>query len=182
MKLKSKSGKGGCLRALALVPVAALAVVTVNLPFMADAKTSVGPVSMQLVGSSANADTQVSSGPTSDVPEPALQTKDDDQQFEDIIQEPSFPGGDQALSQWISSNLRYPADAPEGFGTARVVVWFMVSADGTIKNPKIVRSVSRPFNAEAIRVVSAMPKWIPGKCNGESVDASYALSIVFKEQ
>jgi len=95
---------------------------------------------------------------------------------------PSFPGGDKAMMQWLSDNLQYPKTALEKGIEGRVIVRFIVGADGSISGAEIQRSLDPACDAEAIRVVGKMPKWIPGKQGGEPVAVYYTVPILFKLQ
>ncbi len=94
---------------------------------------------------------------------------------------PSFPGGESALQEFLKSNMQYPEEAKENNENGLVVVTFYVEKDGTITNPRILRG-RKPslFDAEALRLVSIMPKWEPGKMNGELKRVSFCLPITFK--
>lgn len=87
---------------------------------------------------------------------------------DDVDQQPSFPGGTNALNTFILSNLKYPVWAQEKGIQGRVVVKFIVEKDGSISNVEVDRSVSPSLDNEAMRVVKAMPKWIPGQINGKT--------------
>ena len=91
----------------------------------------------------------------------------EDTPYEVVEQMPEYPGGVEALMKFISENIRYPKEAQESRVQGRVVVQFTVSKDGYVINPQIVRSVSPELDKEAIRVVSLIPKWKPGKQNGK---------------
>ena len=96
---------------------------------------------------------------------------------------PSFPGGAQAMNAWIYRNLRYPVLAQEEGIQGRVIIYLVVEKDGSIGYVNISRSVDPILDQEAIRVVKAMPKWIPGKgSNGRPVRTSYTLPITFRLQ
>lgn len=82
---------------------------------------------------------------------------------DDVDQQPSFPGGTNALNTFILSNLKYPVVAQEKGIQGRVVVKFIVEKDGSISNVEVDRSVDPGLDNEAMRVVKAMPKWIPGQ-------------------
>ena len=82
--------------------------------------------------------------------------------FDVVEQMPSFPGGPQALMQWLSENVRYPVVAQENGVQGRVVVSFVVERDGSITDLKVVRSADPSLDKEAARVVKSMPRWIPG--------------------
>ncbi|WP_143525090.1 TonB family protein [Labilibacter marinus] len=91
-----------------------------------------------------------------------------------------FPGGVEALKQFIASNLKYPPIAAESGIQGRVYVTFTVDVDGSIKDVKVVRGICPSVDAEAIRIVKSMPKWKPGKQRGRSVPMSYTVPINFK--
>ena len=94
-------------------------------------------------------------------------------------QQPSFPGGDKALKEFIHDNLRYPKDY-EGCAQGRVVVSFMIERDGTITEASVLKSIDPQLDKEALRVVGLMPKWSPGKRDGKSVRVRYNLPINFQ--
>jgi TonB family protein len=93
---------------------------------------------------------------------------------------PSFPGGESALYEFIESNLQYPEEAKKNNEHGLVVVTFYVEKDGTITNARILRGRTPSLDAEALRIVSIMPKWEPGKMNGELKRVNYSLPIRFK--
>lgn len=96
--------------------------------------------------------------------------------------QPSFPGGPEALYRWLSSNMQYPAEAEENGEQGRVVVSFVVDCDGSTSSVKIAKGVSDSLNKEAIRLVRNMPKWIPGRTNGEAVRCRCSIPITFRMQ
>lgn len=105
--------------------------------------------------------------------------------FDVVEQMPRFPGdnGDGAvLNGWLSKNLRYPPIAEENGIKGRVVCQFVVERDGSITDIKVVRSVDPSLDKEAVRVIKAMPKWIPGKQNGSSVRVKFTLPVTFTLQ
>lgn len=102
--------------------------------------------------------------------------------FDVVEQMPSFPGGQGALMQYIANNVRYPVNAQVNGVQGRVVVSLVVETDGSISNVEVVRSVSPELDQEAIRVVSNMPKWIPGKQNGKPIRVRYNVPVSFRLQ
>ena len=101
----------------------------------------------------------------------------------DVVEEaPSFPGGPSALNRWLRDNMKYPVVAAENGIEGRVIVQFVVGKNGSISNVKVVRSVDPALDKEAVRVVSSMPHWTPGKQNGSSVNVRYTLPVTFKLQ
>lgn len=99
--------------------------------------------------------------------------------YEVVEQMPSFPGGQEALMTYINHNIKYPE---EDCGQGRVTVSFIVEKDGSITNATIRRSVDPAFDREALRVISSMPKWIPGKNNGRNVRVRFNVPVQFKLQ
>lgn len=116
------------------------------------------------------------------VQEKPREEKKKEEVFSHVEQMPKFPGGDAELYKFISNNLNYPAMAIENNVQGRVVVQFVVTKDGSIGNVKVVRSVDRDLDNEAIRVCKKLPKFIPGKQNGQPVNVWYTLPVTFKLQ
>ena len=102
--------------------------------------------------------------------------------FDVVEQMPSFPGGQSALLQYLSSNIKYPVVAEENGVQGRVIVTFVVEKDGSITDVKVVKSVDPSLDKEAQRVVKSMPKWIPGKQNGAAVRVKYTVPVTFRLQ
>ena len=93
---------------------------------------------------------------------------------------PQFPGGESVMMQWLVQNLKFPKSEMNNAGTHRVVVQFVVETDGSIGETKVIRSQGEAFDAEAQRVVKAMPKWIPGEIDGKPAAVYYTLPVSFK--
>lgn len=105
----------------------------------------------------------------------------DEQQIFTIVEEqPEFPGGMAECYKWIGKNLNYPTISAENGVQGRVTVNFVVNADGSIVDVKVLRGVDPYLDKEAIRVVSKMPKWKPGKQRGKAVRCSFNLPVRFK--
>ena len=92
---------------------------------------------------------------------------------------PSFPGGEEALRNYLSENIEYPSVAAEMGIEGVVTVEFMVKADGSIGEAKIVRMVDPELEEEALRIVKSMPRWNPASKDGEPADAWFSLPIKF---
>jgi protein TonB len=101
----------------------------------------------------------------------------------DIIQFPDldaqFPGGTEKMQRWISRNVKYPSYAIEKGIQGKVFVSFIVEKNGKITTIKVERGVHSSLDAEAIRLVSKMPNWIPGKHNGKKARVICRLPINF---
>lgn len=99
-----------------------------------------------------------------------------------VEQKPEFVGGEAAMYKWLSENIVYPSAASEEGVQGRVVVEFVVGKDGSITNVRVLRPRHPALDKEAVRVVKAMPKWIPGRNNGQPVKVTYTLPVTFKLQ
>jgi TonB family protein len=100
-----------------------------------------------------------------------------------IVEEmPEFPGGEQALRQFISNSIDYPKVAQGKGIQGKVYVTFVVTKDGNVANATIARGVDPSLDSEALRVVNSLPKWKPGKQRGQAVNVSYTVPINFKLQ
>ena len=95
---------------------------------------------------------------------------------------PQFPGGEAALMKWLTDNMTYPTIAAEQGIQGRVTLRFVVKPDGSIDEVEVQKGLDPSCDKEAVRVVKKMPKWIPGKQNGNPVYVYYSLPIVFRLQ
>ena len=102
------------------------------------------------------------------------------QNGKDDIVMPQYPGGEAELHKYILSELEYPLEARLNNEKGEVLVAFSVGMYGYISGVRVVRSVSESLDAEAVRVVSKMRPWIPGKKNGRPVRAEMSIPINFK--
>lgn len=107
-------------------------------------------------------------------------TSTDDDVYDVVEKMPKFPGGMAELMKYLNSNIKYPVEAHKAGIQGRVVVSFVVNKDGTVKDAKIVRSVDKSIDAEALRVISAMPKWQPGYQDGKAVSVRYTVPVTFR--
>ncbi len=98
-----------------------------------------------------------------------------------VVEEwPQFQGGDTARIKYLSENLKYPKIAKETGIQGAVYVTFVIEKDGSISNVNIIRGIGGGCDEEALRVVSAMPKWKPGRQNGKEVRVQFSMPITFK--
>lgn len=102
--------------------------------------------------------------------------------FDAVEQMPTFPGGDAELMKYLSKNLTYPTLAAENGIQGTVLLQFVVQKDGSIGEVKVVRSKDPDLDKEAVRVVKGMPKFIPGRMNGQPVNVWFTLPVRFKLQ
>ena len=113
-------------------------------------------------------------------PEPP---KEEETKVFDVVEVmPSFPGGQGALFEWLSKNIKYPVVAEENGVQGRVIVTFVVERNGSITDVQVVKSVDPSLDKEAVRVVKAMPHWIPGKQNGSAVRVKFTVPVTFRLQ
>jgi periplasmic protein TonB len=106
----------------------------------------------------------------------------EDKTFEmfDIQKPPSFPGGEAELFKFLQKNIEYPALAKENNISGVVPLTFVVNKDGSVSDVQILRDIGGGCGKEAVRVVKAMPKWVPGEANGHAVKVRYTLPVRFK--
>ena len=102
--------------------------------------------------------------------------------YETVEQMPEFPGGVARLMRYLSENIKYPPEAAKNDIEGRVIVQFIIDETGQVGEVKVVRSVSDELDAEAVRVVKTLPKFEPGRQDGEAVSVWYTLPINFKLQ
>ena len=102
--------------------------------------------------------------------------------FRAVEQMPQFPGGDAELMKFLRDNIVYPAMAQENNVQGKVIVQFVVTKTGDIGEVKVVKSVDRDLDNEAVRLVKKLPKLIPGRMNGQAVNVWYTLPVQFKLQ
>ena len=102
--------------------------------------------------------------------------------FEKAEVMPEFPGGEQAMMDFVAKNVQYPKEAMEKEISGRVLVGFIVEKDGSISETEVVKGIGGGCDEEAVRVVKAMPKWKPGKQDGKPVRVHFLLPLTFKLQ
>ena len=107
--------------------------------------------------------------------------EDSPQDVFDVVEKmPEFPGGVQELLGFLSKTIKYPAEAEKAGTQGRVIATFVVRKDGSISDARVVKSVDPLLDAEALRVINAMPAWIPGTQNGKPVNVKYTVPISFR--
>ena len=100
--------------------------------------------------------------------------------YDKLERMPEFPGGVDAMMEYLQKELRYPESAKEKGIQGRVTVQFIIDKEGNVTNSKVTRSVDKDMDAEAIRLVKAMPKWKPGMQKGKAVAVKYTVPVVFR--
>lgn len=168
MMNKERSKSIGRLKYLLLLPVCALLFMMSSTPVSAQSRKSTthpdGSVTIKYGGK-----------------DMVIKAAGDDV-YQVVDEMPQFPGGMKALMDYLSANVKYPEAAKQAGISGRVTTQFVVGEDGVIRDVKVVRSVSPELDAEAIRVMSSMPKWKPGKQDGKPVPVRYTVPVNFRGQ
>ncbi len=119
-------------------------------------------------------------GPVMTGPVATVEQTDEDEIFQVVEQMPEFPGGMEALLAYLSKNIKYPTVAQEQGIQGKSIIEFVVNKDGSIVDPKVVKSLDASCDKEAMRVIKAMPKWTPGKQRGKPVRVKYTVPVSFR--
>ncbi len=194
MMSMNKSSRWNRLRALAVVPVIALAllafannksvaaVVTAGVqqdnavqseiqsPESVQVEAATQPVEAEAVEMNTEEQTPVETEPQSK------------KVYNSVEQMPEFPGGAAAMMRYLQENIKYPPEAAKNNIEGRVIVQFVIDETGQVGEVKVVRPVSEELDAEAVRVVKTFPKFEPGRQDGEAVSVWYTLPVMFKIQ
>ena len=190
MMLHKKSNRTSLLKLFALVPIVGITLAlnarTVN-DYVYDGPQKQNPVKKGKKNTTIKVGTQeikVTEAPKDDKAATVTmnvveeeQNATDDKVFDVVENMPQFNGGMGALMQYLSHNIHYPEESDV---QGRVIVSFVVDKDGSISNAQVVKSVHPSFDAEALRIINNMPKWIPGTQNGKPVNVKYVVPINFK--
>ncbi|MCD6661418.1 MAG: energy transducer TonB [Lentimicrobium sp.] len=99
--------------------------------------------------------------------------------FTVVEDQPTFPGGDEARIRFLTNNIKYPQMARESSIQGTVYVTFVVERDGSVTDVRVLRGIGGGCDEEAIRVIKAMPKWVPGKQRGKPVRVQFNMPIKF---
>lgn len=111
----------------------------------------------------------------------AAKAPENDSVFEVVKTMPQFPGGFDAMTKFLVENIKYPEESKKSGAQGTVFVSYVIEKDGSVSNVKILRGVNNEIDLEALRVVKAMPKWVPGKTDkDEVVRVQFNLPIKFK--
>ena len=104
----------------------------------------------------------------------------DETVYRAVEQMPRFPGGEAALMKYLESHINYPPEAAKNNVQGHVIVQFVVKKDGSIGEVKVVRSLDKDLDKEAIRVIKSLPNFTPGRQDGKAVSVWYTLPVPFK--
>ena len=191
--LKEKSNPWAKLKYLYILPVAAIAVTAFARPEISETAEEISAVKVNdltaIVEAKAIKSTEESvqiSTVSQDtvkvnyVPTEVSRKLQGTAVFEVVEEMPEFPGGVDAMMEYLQKELRYPESAKEKGIQGRVTVQFIIDKEGNVTNSKVTRSVDKDMDTEAIRLVKAMPKWKPGMQKGKAVAVKYTVPVVFR--
>ena len=187
MMLKEKSSPWARLKYLYVLPVAAIAVTAFARPEVSDKVEKISSVKVNDLAAIVETKVAESAGDTTKpadvkyVPAEVRKQLKGTSVFEVAEEMPEFPGGGMsAFMDYIKTNMRYPASAKENGTQGRVTVQFVVDEDGSIKDSKVLRSVDKDMDAEALRLINTMPKWKPGRQKGQPVAVKFTVPVMFR--
>ena len=185
MMCKEKSSKWSRAKALYILPVAAIAALSFSTAENANAEP-VGEVN-EIVsdGTISGVENNAQVVEVDSICEIAqVPTNDGREKIYEVVEvQPEFPGGMKEMMKYIQSNLKYPEAARAAGAEGKAFVQFVVKADGSISDVQVMRSTgNESLDAEALRVVKAMPKWRPAMNKGKAVNVKFVLPVVFKLQ
>ena len=187
MMLKEKSSPWARLKYLYVLPVAAIAVTAFARPEVSDKVEKISSVKVNDLAAIVETKVAESAGDTTKpadvkyVPAEVRKQLKGTSVFDVAEEMPEFPGGGMsAFMDYIKTNMRYPASAKENGTQGRVTVQFVVDEDGSIKDSKVLRSVDKDMDAEALRLINTMPKWKPGRQKGQPVAVKFTVPVMFR--
>jgi TonB family protein len=188
MMSMNKSSRWNKLRALAVVPVIALALLAFANNKSVAAVMTAGVQQDRAVQSEiqspelakAEAAPLANDVKANDQAPQETEPQSDNKVYKSVEQMPRFPGGEVALMRYLQENIKYPPEAAKKDIEGRVVVQFIIEKTGEVGEVKVVRPISEELDAEAVRVVKTLPKFEPGRQDGEAVSVWYTLPISFK--
>lgn len=196
MKTK-KTNRWESMKALVVLPLAAIAVVAFASPEVAEVENEVVAESQQLVQAveqQVTGQAVTAATPAADVamsvaasageaamPETAPADTARSEKTYDVVETmPDFPGGTGEMMKYLMKSIRYPEEMMKQNVQGRVIVTFVVRKNGEIVDAKVVKSVHPQLDAEALRIINGMPNWTPGMQNGKPVNVKFALPVSFK--
>jgi protein TonB len=130
-------------------------------------------VNKAVTDNTGNIDSIAFASPVTEVPE-------ETEPFTFVEEQPEFPGGEKALLKFIADNTKYPPVALENSIQGKVFVKFAVWSDGSVRRLEVTRKVDQALDAEALRVVSILPRWKPGRQNGKAVPVWFSVPVTFE--
>lgn len=198
MMMKEKSSKWACAKFLYVLPLAAVAVAAFARPEVSEVSNGLSSAKVTDLAAIVKAGSEksvsrdtvvsivVSSSDDSGQDKTSLGTSRVGQDLDSLVvydaveQSPAFPGGMSAMLQYCKDNMRYPQTAKEKGIEGHVVVQFIVDETGKVTKPEVLRGIDAELDAEAIRLVKAMPRWTPGRRNGKAVPMTFTIPVKFR--
>lgn len=166
MMYEKSTSRRSKLLVLALIPAVGAAITVTSIPYIAGMLRT---ITETLDSRSSDAMASVPEG-----------TQEERVVFIEVEHPADFPGGMDGMTEWLYAHLDYPEEAEKAGIQGRVIIKFVIEADGTVTHPEILRGLSPEVDKEAIRLVSSMPKWTPGKVNGKEVASYFTIPLVFR--
>lgn len=190
MMMKEKSHPWARLKYLYVLPLAAISLVAFahteaanNSNGVSEAKITEFSANSQTSDAKMSENVGESSQKGSEAPLPTPTVQDENEEIFMVVEHmPEYPGGMGELMKFLQKNLKYPTQAQKDSIQGRVIVQFVIDKTGKVINPVIKRSVSPELDAEAIRVVNAMPLWTPGRQKGKAVSVKFTIPVQFRLQ
>lgn len=174
MMQKNQSSTRSRMRCLVMLPAAAVAILFSTAPALASAVKSYMPAPADSYAPAAGSTAINLEAVAAQIAEFEAE------QAEALKSAPSFPGGEEAMYSYLAKHIRYPEEAAKNDIQGRVIVQFRVAKDGSLSEFKVVEGVDPLLDAEAIRVVKSMPKFVPATENGDAVAEWFTLPINFR--
>lgn len=185
MMNQQKTSKAGIFKYLLIVPLGLALIVSSN------AETLISASKKKLQGNDSGitlpppppespAEIKIEVQEKISSPPATVKTTEEKVIFYVVEKMPQYPGGETEMFKYLSQNIKYPSEAHKAGIQGRVICQFVVEANGTISNVEVIRKVDPNLDAEAVRVIQAMPAWTPGEQRGEKVRVKYTLPINFK--
>ena len=166
MMNKKKSNEAGYLKFLLFLPLCTLISSIINADAWATTHSPQQHTNMALSQQMPNRDEVV--------------RKDTACVFGMVDEMPQFPGGFSAMMNYVGQNIKYPAEAVAKGLEGRVVVQFVVDKEGNLQDVKVIKGIDPLLDQEAVRVISSMPQWIPGKQKGKAVNVQFNMPLQFQ--
>lgn len=190
MMMKEKSHPWARLKYLYVLPLAAISMVAFAHTEAANDSNGISEAKVTAISANGQAsDAKMSENEgkaphiVSGEPLPAPTAQDENEEIFMVVEHmPEFPGGMGELMKFLQKNIKYPAQARKDSIQGRVIVQFVIDKTGKAINPVIKKSVSPELDAEAIRVVNAMPRWTPGRQRGKAVSVKFTIPVQFRLQ
>lgn len=189
MMIKEKSNPWARMKYAYVLPLAAVAVTAFARPEFSNKMEEISAVKvndLKEIVETKVLENQVLTSPAQEkpmvTPQDTAKNKKSNgaQTYEKVDEMPEYPGGIGQCLAYLAKNIKYPLKAIEKKVQGRVIVQFVVSKDGSILNPNVVRAVEPSLDAEAIRVIKAMPNWKPGVHKGQKVNVRFTMPVVFR--